>query len=89
MFLAAAAGLVAARAEVVLDESFSYDDGPIVVQAADTWKNHNGINEQTEVYEGQLILTQANTEDFHAKLAGGPFKKSSGGTMYEIGRAHV
>ncbi|MDP7440663.1 MAG: lamin tail domain-containing protein [Verrucomicrobiota bacterium] len=82
MFLAAAAGLVAARAEVVLDESFSYDDGPIVVQAADTWKNHNGINEQTEVYEGQLILTQANTEDFHAKLAGGPYMKSSGGTMY-------
>ena len=82
MFLAAAAGLVAARAEVVLDESFSYDDGPIVVQAADTWKNHSGTSAQAEVYEGQLILTQSGSEDFHAKLAGGPYKKSSGGTMY-------
>ncbi len=82
MFLAAAAGLVAARAEVVLDESFSYDDGPIVVQAADTWKNHSGTSEQAEVADGQLVLTQANSEDFHAKLAGGPYMKSSGGTMY-------
>ena len=82
MFLAAAAGLVAARAKVVLDESFSYDDGPIVVQAADTWKNHSGTSEQAEVADGQLVLTQANSEDFHAKLAGGPYMKNSGGTMY-------
>ena len=70
------------RAEVVLEESFIYDDGPIVVQAADTWKNHSGSSAQAEVYEGQLILTQSGSEDFHAKLAGGPYKKSSGGTMY-------
>ncbi len=80
--MTAAIGLVTARAEVVLEESFTYDDGPIVVQAADTWKNHSGSAEQTEVYEGELILTQGNSEDFHAKLAGGPYKKSSGGTMY-------
>ena len=42
ILLVSAIGLVAARAEVVFDESFSYDDGPIVVQAADTWKNHSG-----------------------------------------------
>ncbi len=82
MFLAAAAGLVAARAEVVLDESFSYDDGSIVVQAADTWKNHSGTSEQVEVGDGQLCLTQANSEDIHAKLTGGLYMKSSGGTMY-------
>ena len=67
---------------MVLEESFIYDDGPIVVQAADTWKNHSGSSAQAEVYEGQLILTQSGSEDFHAKLAGGPYKKSSGGTMY-------
>ena len=67
---------------MVLEESFTYDDGPIVVQAADTWKNHSGSSAQAEVYEGQLILTQSGSEDFHAKLAGGPYKKSSGGTMY-------
>ena len=78
----AAVGLVTARAEVVLDETFSYDDGPIVVQAADTWKNHSGTSAQAEVSEGELILTQSGSEDFHAKLAGGPYKKSSGGTMY-------
>ena len=80
--MTAAIGLVTARAEVVLEESFTYDDGPIVVQAADTWKNHSGSSGQAEVYEGQLILTQSGSEDFHAKLAGGPYKKSSGGTMY-------
>ena len=80
--MTAAIGLVTARAEVVLEESFTYDDGPIVVQAADTWKNHSGSSAQAEVYEGQLILTQSGSEDFHAKLAGEPYKKSSGGTMY-------
>ena len=80
--MTAAIGLVTARAEVVLEESFTYDDGPIVVQAADTWKNHSGSSAQAEVYEGQLILTQSGSEDFHAKLAGGLYKKSSGGTMY-------
>ena len=82
IIMAAMASLVAARAEVVIDESFSYDDGPIVVQAADTWKNHSGTSEQAEVADGQLVLTQANSEDFHAKLAGGPYMKNSGGTMY-------
>ena len=82
ILLMAAIGLVTARAEVVLEESFTYDDGPIVVQAADTWKNHSGSSAQAEVYEGQLILTQSGSEDFHAKLAGGLYKKSSGGTMY-------
>ena len=51
ILLTTAVGLVAARAEVVLDETFSYDDGPIVVQAADTWKNHSGTSAQAEVSE--------------------------------------
>ena len=59
--MTAAIGLVTARAEVVLEESFTYDDGPIVVQAADTWKNHSGSSAQAEVYEGQLILTQSGS----------------------------
>ena len=80
--MTAAAGLVSARSEVALEESFDYVDGSIVVLAADTWKNHSGGSEQTEVVDGQLELTQANSEDFHAKLVGGPFKKNSGGTMY-------
>ena len=80
--MTAAAGLVSARSEVVLEESFDYVDGSIVVLAADTWKNHSGGSEQTEVVDGQLELTQANSEDFHAKLVGGPFKKNSGATMY-------
>ena len=82
IILAVTVSLVAARAEEVFDESFSYDDGPIVVQAADTWKNHSGTGEQAEVSDGKLSLTQAGSEDFHAKLAGGPYKKSSGGTLY-------
>ncbi|SVC26072.1 uncharacterized protein METZ01_LOCUS278926, partial [marine metagenome] len=82
ILLPAAVGLVAAGAEAVLDEAFTYDDGPIVVQAADVWKNHSGTSEQAEVSDGKLILTQSGSEDFHAKLAGGPYKKSSGGTMY-------
>ena len=54
--MTAAIGLVTARAEVVLEESFTYDDGPIVVQAADTWKNHSGTEEQTEMIDGRLNL---------------------------------
>jgi len=80
--LTAAIGLVTARAEVVLEESFTYDDGPIVVQAADTWKNHSGTEEQTEMVDGRLNLSQAASEDINAMLPRGPYKKSGGGTMY-------
>ena len=82
ILMAAASSLLTVRSEVVLEESFNYDDGSIVVLAAETWKNHSGGREQTEVIDGQLELTQANSEDFHAKLAGEPFKQNRGGTMY-------
>ena len=82
IIVAATASLVAAQAEVVLDESFSYDDGPIVLQAADTCKNHSGTEEQTEMVDGRLNLSQAASEDINAMLPRGPYKKSGGGTMY-------
>ena len=37
ILMTAAAGLVSARSDVVLEESFDYVDGSIVVLAADTW----------------------------------------------------
>ena len=82
IIVAATVSLVTARAEVVLDESFSYVNGPIVLQAADTWKNHSGTEGQTEMVDGRLNLSQAASEDINAMLPRGPYKKSGGGTMY-------
>ena len=62
ILLSAVIGLVTATAEVVLEESFTYDDGPIVEQAADTWKNHSGSSAQAEVYDC-LLYTSPSPRD--------------------------
>jgi len=69
-------------AEVLLEESFDFDDGSLGSQAADSWKTHSGTDEQSEVVDGRLMLSQSNSEDVHAMLPGGPFKKSSGGALF-------
>ena len=80
--LTAVGVFMTAQAEVLLEESFDFDDGSLASQAADSWKTHSGTDEQSEVVDGRLMLSQSNSEDVHAMLPGGPFKKSSGGTLF-------
>ena len=61
LFLTVVCALNFARAEVVLDEPFDYDDGAIIELAADTWKTHSGTGGQTEVSDGRLMMTQSNS----------------------------
>jgi len=76
--------LLAANAEaaLVLDESFSYPDGPIVGAPGSTWTTHSGTAGQANVASGQLSLTESESEDVNAPLSGGPYTVASGAVLY-------
>lgn len=69
-------------AGLLLEETFGYADGPIVGAPASPWRRHSGTEGQADVVAGELFLTQAESEDIHAPLAGGPFGTSSSVTLY-------
>ncbi|HXI51563.1 MAG TPA: hypothetical protein VNH84_08660, partial [Candidatus Saccharimonadales bacterium] len=63
-----------AHAALVLDEPFSYPDGPLTLVAEGLWVTHGGTSNQVDVSAGRVNLTQAESEDVNAELAGGPFR---------------
>ncbi|MBI2929631.1 MAG: PEP-CTERM sorting domain-containing protein [Verrucomicrobia bacterium] len=73
---------VAAHAGELLSDTFSYSDGPIVGAAGSLWIHHSGNSAEANVAEGQLQLTQAETEDISAVLPGAPFTSAGGGSLY-------
>lgn len=75
-------GTVALPADVLLNETFSYPDGPIVGATGSPWSRHSGTEDQANVVGGHLILTQSETEDINALLSGAPFSPESGGSLY-------
>jgi len=76
----AVAFLVAhARAAVLLTENFTYPDGALVGAAGSPWASHSGTAGQVNVASNQVQLTQAESEDVNASLAGNPY---STGTLY-------
>ena len=64
-------------AAVLLNESFSYPDGPLVSVSTDLWTTFSGATGQVDVVSNRVFLTQAETEDVSAPLAGGPYSASS------------
>ncbi len=66
-----------AFAVVLLNEPFSYTNGPITNVSGGFWSTHSGVGGQIEVTNGEVTLTSAETEDVNAPLAGQPY--SSGG----------
>jgi hypothetical protein len=63
-FLAASA----IQASVLLSDDFSYPDGPLVRVGAEKWTTHSGTAAQIEVRNGQILLSQKQTEDVSALL---------------------
>lgn len=61
LFLTGLAALgTLARADVLLTESFSYDDGALITLSGGAWRNHSGT-EQLAVVGGQAVINQADT----------------------------
>jgi hypothetical protein len=74
--------MVVPSTSVLLDEPFSYLDGPVTVNSGFRWSKHSGFDFQTQVTSGQLRLSSTQTEDINAVLIGGPYAPASGKTLY-------
>jgi endonuclease/exonuclease/phosphatase family metal-dependent hydrolase len=68
-----------AGAALLLNDSFSYPDGPLVTVSGGAWLHHSGSASEVMVSSGRVLLSEANTEDVNAPLAGQPYA-SSGST---------
>jgi endonuclease/exonuclease/phosphatase family metal-dependent hydrolase len=69
-----------ASAALLLNEAFNYPDGPLVMVSPNGWAHHSGtVTGQVAVAAGRAWLTEDNSEDVSAPLAGQPYP-SSGAT---------
>jgi hypothetical protein len=68
-----------ARAAVIFSDAFTYPDGALVGAPGSPWANHSGTAGQVNVVSNQVSLTQAESEDVNAVIAGGPY---TSGTLY-------
>ncbi len=84
--LGLAAFLVSAtlmEAALLLNDSFSYPDGPLVTAAGSPWTTYSGsVPGQVKVVSGRMFLSKANSEDVHALLAGQPYAATPGTILY-------
>jgi endonuclease/exonuclease/phosphatase family metal-dependent hydrolase len=63
-----------ADAALLLDEPFNYPDGPLVIVSGGAWAHHSGsVTGEVAVASGRVLLSEANTEDVNASLAGQPY----------------
>ena len=63
-------------AALLLSDSFSYPDGPLVTVSGGVWAHHSGSAGEVMVSSGRVLLNEANTEDVNALLAGQPYAAS-------------
>lgn len=69
-------------AAILLDEPFTYPDGPLTTVSEGRWGSHSGTAGQVDVSTGAVNLTQSESEDVNAKLGGGPYAANSGVVLY-------
>lgn len=67
----------AARAAVILHDSFSYPNGALITNSAFFWKAHSGTTGQTQVVSGRVQLSQNQSEDLAAGLTNGPYQSDT------------
>jgi hypothetical protein len=76
----AGAFALSAHGTVILNEPFTYPDGSITANSGGVWTNHSGTTLQVDVTSGVVNLSQLETEDVSAALAGGPY--TTNGYLY-------
>jgi len=71
-----------ASASLLLDESFSYTNGPLVTVSGGNWTTHSGTSGDVEVISGRVDLRVPSNEDVNRLIAGQPYTSASGLTLY-------
>ncbi|MFZ1072812.1 MAG: immunoglobulin domain-containing protein [Verrucomicrobiia bacterium] len=72
-----------AGASLLLSDSFSYPDGPLVTVSSNVWAHHSGsVTGEVAVVSGRVLLNEANTEDVSALLAGQPYPASGATNVF-------
>ena len=69
-------------AALLLSDSFSYPDGPLVTATGSPWTTYSGTSGQVKVVAGRIYLSKANSEDVQATLAGQPYAPASSAVLY-------
>jgi len=77
--LAVVAFAVTSPAALVLNETFTYADGPLTQVSSGVWSNHSGTLMQVDVSANKVNLSQAESEDVNALLTGRPY---TSGNLY-------
>jgi endonuclease/exonuclease/phosphatase family metal-dependent hydrolase len=70
------------RASTILSDSFDYPNGSIITNSSGVWTTHSGITGQVQVVSSRVLLSQTNTEDINAQLAGQPYPATTNVLLY-------
>ena len=71
------------RADVLLTDSFDYTNGPLVTVSGGLWAHHSGtVTGEVQVISGRAVLSQTNSEDVNALLAGQPYRSTNTARLY-------
>src|SRR4051812_10851901 len=70
------------NASIILSDSFDYPNGSIVTNSGAVWVTHSGITGQVQVVSSRVLLSQTNSEDINAQLAGAPYPATTNALLY-------
>jgi len=70
------------KASIIFSDSFDYPNGSIVTNSVGVWSTHSGITGQVQVASNRVLLSQTNTEDVSAQLAGAPYPAATNVLLY-------
>jgi hypothetical protein len=74
--VAVSLGLLTSKATVILNETFTYADGPLTGPSSvssGAWFTHSGTTGQVNVASGAAIITQAGSEDISTAITNATF----------------
>ena len=69
-------------AALLLNEPFTYSDGPLVTVSGGVWVHHSGSANEVMVTSGRVYLNDANTEDVNRPLPGQPYAPSGSTNVF-------
>jgi hypothetical protein len=70
------------NAETWILEDFPYANGPLTTQAASNWLHTSGSDQQIQIIDSMLFLTEKDSEDAVIEIPGGPIAIDTGLPLY-------